>query len=915
MTPGGSLIKEYPVVNQAAVVDSITAGPDGNLWYVTYFGQTTAYVGRIAPDGSNQKEFLVPNDGGGAQAITMGPDGNLWFTLYYSDEIGQATPSGTIQLFGGLTKGAHPEGITTGPDGNLWFTEIDGNSIGRITPDGQHVKEFPLPTAGSSPTGIAAGPDGNLWFSESTGNRIGQINTSGNILKEYSASNPFGITAGPDRNLWFAEVTNNKIGRITTAGIPSEFAVPTLDSQPNLITTGPDGNLWFTEFNANQIGRLNRPVLSPISDQTVNEGSLLTLTATATDTDTSAVLTYSLDSAPAGAAIDPNTGVFTYTPADGPASYSVIVRVTDNGTPALSDTKTFNITVNPVAPTASISGPTDGYQGVSCQPRTFTLSATEPSAADQAAGFTYAVIWGDGASDTLTGPSGTPATHVYNSPGFYTVTLTATDEDGAQSAPVTLPVTINETEQQGSVLAVGGTVGDDSFVLTPGKSSGTVQVNVNGVALGTFTTSQVLAYGGPGNDTVNVNGTAGADSFTVSSSSVTISGVTVSGNDVEAWTANGLAGNDTFTVTAGGLPISFDGGTGTNTLVGPSSANAWHITGANSGDLNGDSFLNIQNLTGGSGADTFQFRPGGSVGGRVNGAGGSNTLDYSSYGSPVTVNLQSKTASGMSSFTGIAALVGSGSGDTLGGANTTNAWQITGANAGTVGNFSYTAVQNLVGGTGVDSFVFSPAGSESSINGGGAPAGRGDWLDYSSFTTNVTVNLATGSATNVNGGAAGAVTNIQDVISGSGTDTLTGDSQGNILIGHGGADTINGGSGLSLLIGGTGASTINGGSGGDILIGGKTSYDTTNHTALMIILAEWQSADSYAVRTDEISDGTIVGHAGIKLHTGSTVTNNPTSVVGSLNGFPSATLLDWFFMSSTEQHSALEAGEIVNDAS
>jgi Ca2+-binding RTX toxin-like protein len=581
----------------------------------------------------------------------------------------------------------------------------------------------------------------------------------------------------------------------------------------------------------------------------------------------------------------------------------------------LSDTKTFTITVTAVAPTASITGPTDGYQGVSCQPRTFTLGASEPSAADQAAGFAYAVNWGDGASDTLTGPSGTPATHVYISPGSYTVTLTATDEDGAQSAPVTLPVTINETEQQGSVLAVGGTAGDDSFVLTPGKSSGTVQVNVNGVALGTFTTSQVLAYGGPGNDTVNVNGTAGADSFTVSSSSVTISGVTISGNDVEAWTANGLAGNDTFTVTAAGLPISFDGGTGSNTLVGPSSANTWHITGANSGDLNGDSFVNIQNLTGGSGADTFQFRPGGSVGGRVNGGGGFNTLDYSSYGSPVTVNLQSKTAPGMSSFTSIAALVGSGSGDTLVGANTTNTWQITGANAGTVGSFSYTAVQNLVGGTGVDSFVFSPAGFEMSINGGGAPAGRGDWLDYSSFTTNVTVNLATGSATDVNGGAAGAVTNIQDVISGSGTDTLTGDSQGNILIGHGGADTINGGSGLSLLIGGTGASTINGGSGGDILIGGKTSYDTTNHTALMIILAEWQSADSYTVRTDEISDGTIVGHAGIKLHTGSTVTNNPTSVVGSLNGFPSTTLLDWFFMSSTEQHSALEAGEIVNDAS
>jgi hypothetical protein len=202
-----------------------------------------------------------------------------------------------------------------------------------------------------------------------------------------------------------------------------------------------------------------------------------------------------------------------------------------------------------------------------------------------------------------------------------------------------------------------------------------------------------------------------------------------------------------------------------------------------------------------------------------------------------------------------------------------------------------------------------------SIDGGGAPVGQGDWLDYSAFTTSVVVNLAAGSATNVNGGAAGAVTNIRDVISGSGTDTLTGNREGNILIGRGGNDTINGGSGRSLLIGGTGASTINGGSGGDILIGGRTTYDMTNRAALMAILAEWQSADSYAVRTDEISDGTIPGHAGVKLFVGDTVVLNPTSTVGTLNGLATVDQLDWFFASLTEHHSALESGEILNNAS
>jgi hypothetical protein len=60
-------------------------------------------------------------------------------------------------------------------------------------------------------------------------------------------------------------------------------------------------------------------------------------------------LTYSLEpGAPAGAAIDPETGVFTWTPApgQGPATYNITVRVTDGGLPGLSDTETFAVTVS-----------------------------------------------------------------------------------------------------------------------------------------------------------------------------------------------------------------------------------------------------------------------------------------------------------------------------------------------------------------------------------------------------------------------------------------------------------------------------------------------------------------------------------------------------------------------------------------
>ena len=73
-------------------------------------------------------------------------------------------------------------------------------------------------------------------------------------------------------------------------------------------------------------------MLGPIADQTVNSSGTLTLTATATDADPGQILTYSLDpGAPAGATIDPRTGLFTWVPSSGTVGATVTIRVTDDG--------------------------------------------------------------------------------------------------------------------------------------------------------------------------------------------------------------------------------------------------------------------------------------------------------------------------------------------------------------------------------------------------------------------------------------------------------------------------------------------------------------------------------------------------------------------------------------------------------
>jgi hypothetical protein len=249
---------------------------------------------------------------------------------------------------------------------------------------------------------------------------------------------------------------------------------------------------------------------------------------------------------------------------------------------------------------------------------------------------------------------------------------------------------------------------------------------------------------------------------------------------------------------------------------------------------------------------------------------------------------------------------GSGT-NTLTGPNATNTWNIRFPNQGQLNTeVVFSGVQNLIGGTGLDIFkLFSPAltgrpirvGEVASINGGGAPLGQGDWLDYSNWKASaVTVNLVTGSATAVGSGAVGAISNIKNVVGGPGNDTLTGQG-GNIFIGGAAINTLtdtyagSAASGRSLLIGGTGSSNLTAGSAGDILIAGTTRYDS-NYAALMSILAEWQSNDSYATRFHDINTGTGGGLNGTyKLSWGKTVKDSDAASV--LTGGTAG--LDWFF--------------------
>jgi RHS repeat-associated protein len=128
---------------------------------------------------------------------------------------------------------------------------------------------------------------------------------------------------GPSTNVLFVRVTDDGVSPLSTT---NQFKVV--------------------------VNEVNRPpVIDPIADQTVDELTLLSVTVKASDPDIPTNgLAFSLVAPPAGAAINPDTGVFTWTPTEvqGPSTNVLFVRVIDDGVSPLSTTNQFKVIVREV---------------------------------------------------------------------------------------------------------------------------------------------------------------------------------------------------------------------------------------------------------------------------------------------------------------------------------------------------------------------------------------------------------------------------------------------------------------------------------------------------------------------------------------------------------------------------------------
>src|SRR5206468_376975 len=129
----------------------------------------------------------------------------------------------------------------------------------------------------------------------------------------------------------------------------------------------------------------------------------------------------------AGGAIDASIGTCSWTPteAQGPADYSVTVRVTDDGIPALSALETLTIHVSEVneAPVLAAIGDKSVNEGATLS---FTASATDADVPTNT--LTYSLDAGAPAGAAIDGSTGT-------------FSWTPTEAQGPADYSVTVPVT------------------------------------------------------------------------------------------------------------------------------------------------------------------------------------------------------------------------------------------------------------------------------------------------------------------------------------------------------------------------------------------------------------------------------------------------------------------------------------------
>jgi len=167
------------------------------------------------------------------------------------------------------------------------------------------------------------------------------------------------------------------------------------------------------------------PIANAGGPYTMNEGGSVTLDGSASSDPVDAIVLYEWDLDGDGQ-FDDATGVTAVFDADDDGAYEVGLRVTDDD--GAWHVNMTMVVVSNVPPTLQISGEATAAVG---EVYTLSLSSSDPGA-DTIQYWT--IVWEEGGDPETVPNDPASATHTYQAGGQFTITATATDEDGTYSA-------------------------------------------------------------------------------------------------------------------------------------------------------------------------------------------------------------------------------------------------------------------------------------------------------------------------------------------------------------------------------------------------------------------------------------------------------------------------------------------------
>ena len=355
------------------------------------------------------------------------------------------------------------------------------------------------------------------------------------------------------------------------------------------------------------------------------------------------------------------------------------------------------------------------------------------------------------------------------------------------------------------------------------------------------------------------------------------------------------------------------GGSGNDTLTGNSLANT--LTG-NAGNDKLTGVRGDDSLVGGLGDDTYVFATATTAeADTVTEAAnaGTDTLSFSSLKTDLILSLETTVIQTvhanrtlkLNAASVFENIVGGSGIDTLTGNSQANT--LTG-NAGNDTLTGGSGNDSLAGGPGDDTYVFATATTAEADTVAEAANAGTDTLSFSSLMTDVILGLETSLVQTVHANRTlklNASSVLENIVGGSGNDTLSGNSLANILVGNAGGDTLSGSGGRDILIGGLGLDRLNGGEDEDIVIAGWTTSDAL-FIDLNRVLAEWVSVNSYSTRISNLRAG--VGAPAVSLKANVNVLNDSgedDSLVGG-NG------TDWYFRALDDVVTGLVTDEVLD---